>query len=178
MQVTIQRMAASDLEEVMQIEQQSFPTPWHADTFRHEIACNHNAYYVVAKAKLPEGERTVGYAGMWLVADEAHITTIAVAPAYRGRKIGERLLLNLLETAVRRGMLRATLEVRESNRVAQRLYLKYRFDAVGLRRRYYSDTGENAIVMWIENLHDPAFQRTLQTNRRLLEEKAGAPTRH
>ncbi|MBI3948148.1 MAG: ribosomal protein S18-alanine N-acetyltransferase [Armatimonadetes bacterium] len=178
MQVTIDRMEAADLEDVIRIERQSFPTPWRAETFRYEVAGNDNACYVVARAHLPEGRRVIGYAGMWLVADEAHITTIAVDPAYRGLKIGERLLVSILDAAIRQGMLRATLEVRESNRVAQKLYVKYRFDAVGMRRHYYSDTGENAIIMWIENLRDPAFQRIFRANRRLLQEDSRALARH
>ena len=93
MRVTIERMTLADLGDVMRMERQCFPTPWRPETFEYEISGNPNAYYVVARLHLPEGPRNVGYAGMWLVVDEAHITTIGVDPSYRGLKIGERLLL-------------------------------------------------------------------------------------
>lgn len=171
MRISVERMRLVDLDDVMRIEHASYPTPWRTETFRYEILDNPNGYYVVARVHFPEGVFVVGFAGMWLVADEAHITTVAVDPDYRGLKIGERLLLDLLIAATQKGAARATLEVRESNLVAQRLYLKYRFGAVGMRRRYYSDSGENAIIMWIENLHDPALQRFLNERRRCLEEE-------
>lgn len=169
MRVSIERMRLSDLDDVMRIERQCYPTPWQEDTFRYEIVGNPQAYYVVAHLHRTQGTTAVGYAGMWLVAGEAHITTVAVDPLYRGLKIGERLLVDLLDAAMRRGAFSATLEVREGNLVAQRLYIKYCFDAVGMRRGYYSDTGENAILMWIEDLADPHFLRVFHENRRKLE---------
>lgn len=169
MRVTIEPMRVEDLDDVMRIERLSYPTPWRRETFRREITQNRGSFYVVAKAHLPDGVRNVGYAGLWLIADEAHITTVAVDPEFRGLKIGERLLLSLLQRAIREGATRATLEVRESNLVAQKLYVKYHFDAVGMRRGYYSDTGENAIIMWIEDLHDPGLQEFLRERERQLE---------
>ena len=171
MRISVERMRLADLDDVMRIERESYPTPWREETFRYEVVENPNAYYVVARADLPEGTFSIGFAGMWIICDEAHITTVAVDPEFRGLKVGERLLLDLLLAATKRGALRATLEVRESNLVAQRLYFKYRFDAVGMRRRYYTDTGENAIIMWIENLHDPALQRFMAERQRCLEEQ-------
>lgn len=173
MRVSIERMRLEDLDDVTRIDRQSFPTPWRPETFRDEILQSGRAYYVVARAHFPQGMQTVGFAGMWLVLDEAHITTIGVDPACRGRKVGERLLLDLLRHATDTGIARVTLEVRESNLVAQKLYLKYCFGAVGMRRGYYSDTGENAIIMWIENLHDPALQRFLDERRRALDAAFG-----
>ncbi|NLC56892.1 MAG: ribosomal protein S18-alanine N-acetyltransferase [Armatimonadetes bacterium] len=169
MQVTIEPMREADLDDVMRIEHESYPTPWRRETFRREITENRGSCYLVAKAHQPDGVWNVGYAGMWLVADELHITTIAVDPAYRGLKIGERLLLALLRRGTEAGAARATLEVRQSNLVAQRLYRKYHFDAVGMRRGYYTDTAENAIIMWIEDLHDPGLQRFLRERERQLE---------
>ncbi|HHX38620.1 MAG TPA: ribosomal protein S18-alanine N-acetyltransferase [Armatimonadetes bacterium] len=171
MRISVERMRLPDLDDVLRIERASYPTPWRPETFRYEICDNPNAHYVVARAHFPEGPVTVGYAGMWLIIDEAHITTIAVDPNYRGLKIGERLLLTLLTAATQKGACRATLEVRESNLVAQRLYLKYHFGAAGMRRGYYTDSGENAIIMWIENLHDPRLQRFMSERRRCLEEQ-------
>ena len=156
------------------MERQCFPTPWREDTFRYEIASNRDGYYVVARAHLPEGMVNVGYAGMGLILDEAHITTVGVDPVYRGLKVGERLLVHLLQASMARGIARATLEVRESNLVAQKLYFKYGFNAVGMRRGYYSDTGENAIIMWVEDLHGPVFQRALRENLLRLEGEPSA----
>lgn len=177
MRVAIERMRLSDLPDVIRMERQCFPTPWRPETFRYEVCNNPDAYYIVARPVLPEGAPAIGYAGMWVRLDEAHITTIGVDPACRGMKVGERLLVNLLRTAIARGATRATLEVRESNFVAQRLYVKYGFDAVGMRRGYYSDTGENAILMWVEDLQAPAFQAILEENARRLEEQL-ARSRH
>ncbi|MDH7570646.1 MAG: ribosomal protein S18-alanine N-acetyltransferase, partial [Armatimonadota bacterium] len=139
------------------------------------ISGNPHACYVVARLCDHEPSPVVGYAGMWLVADEAHITNIAVHPDYRGRHVGERLLVSLLDTALQRGARHVTLEVRRGNLVAQGLYQKYRFQAVAVRRRYYSDTGEDAIVMWIEDLRDSEFQRVFLANKRGLEDE-GAPS--
>jgi ribosomal-protein-alanine N-acetyltransferase len=92
----------------------------------------------------------VGYGGMWLIVDEAHVTNIAVSALYRGRKLGERLLIELQKTASFMGAVRMTLEVRVSNLIAQRLYGKLGFYPVGTRRGYYSDNNEDALIMWAE----------------------------
>src|SRR5512146_2464083 len=110
MRVVIDRMRMADLSDVLHMERLCFPTPWRPETFRYEIASNPNAYYIVARVEDADGPRAIGYAGMWVILDEAHITTIGVDPAYRGLKIGERLLVHLLEAAVKRGANRATLE--------------------------------------------------------------------
>jgi len=105
--------------------------------------------------------RIVGYAGEWIIMDEAHITTIAVDPVMHGRRFGERLLVALLQEARYRGARRATLEVRITNRVAQRLYEKYNFLTVAIRRKYYQDTDEDALVMWVNDLFDPGVSALL-----------------
>lgn len=115
-----------------------------------------------------ELEHIVGYAGMWLMVDEAHVTTIAVDPAYRGEGIGELLLLALLDHAWEIGADTATLECRMSNTVAQQLYRKYRFEDVGVRKNYYSDDGEDALIMTTVGLESPIFRRTLAVNREKL----------
>lgn len=112
-----------------------------------------------------ELESIVGYAGVWLMVDEAHITTIAVDPAYRGEGVGELLLVDLLERSRELGATDVTLECRVSNYVAQRLYRKYTFRNAGLRKRYYSDDGEDALIMTTEPLDAPAFRETLARNR-------------
>lgn len=115
----------------------------------------------------------VGYAGLWLMTDEAHITTIAVDPDYQGNSIGEILLLALIDRATQIGARWLTLEVRVSNHVAQRLYHKYTFKEMGLRRRYYSDNGEDAIVMWTDPIESDTFQDTLKRNREALARRLG-----
>ncbi|HEY8477945.1 MAG TPA: ribosomal protein S18-alanine N-acetyltransferase [Chloroflexota bacterium] len=118
-----------------------------------------------------ELESIVGYAGLWMMADEAHITTIAVSPRYRGRGVGELLLLALIDKAIALGARWVTLEVRVSNTVAQHLYRKYTFKEMGVRRRYYSDNGEDALIMWTEPLDSPTFREVLTRNRAALKRK-------
>jgi [ribosomal protein S18]-alanine N-acetyltransferase len=103
----------------------------------------------------PDGSRLAGFAGMWIMYDEAHITTIGVDPDYRGQGLGELLLVALIDESLRRGATWITLEVRVSNDLAQRLYRKYGFIIQGTRRRYYSDNGEDAYIMWSRSLKDP-----------------------
>jgi ribosomal-protein-alanine N-acetyltransferase len=115
-----------------------------------------------------ELRRVVGYAGLWLMVNEAHITTIAVAPEYQGHGVGELLLLALVDRSIQLGALVVTLEVRVTNEVAQSLYRKYTFRETGLRKRYYSDNGEDAKIMTTEDLDTPQFQEVLAANRRAL----------
>lgn len=110
----------------------------------------------------------VGYAGLWLMTDEAHITTIAVDPDFQGNGIGELLLLSLIDRSQQIGARWLTLEVRVSNLGAQKLYEKYTFKEMGLRRRYYSDNGEDALVMWTDPIESETFQSTLSRNREAL----------
>lgn len=153
--VEIAPMTAQDIPAVLEIERRSFATPWPREAYTHELDHNRTAVYVVAR----QDEAAVGYAGMWVVMDEAHITTIAVDPPLRGLGIGERLLIGLIDRAIERGARWIQLEVRQSNMVAQRLYHKYGFREVGIRRHYYSDNGEDAVVMWTGNLGEDFQQR-------------------
>lgn len=122
----------------------------------------------------PAGPHLAGFAGMWIVFDEAHITTIGVDPPYRGRGFGELLLLGLIDEAMRRGATWLTLEVRVSNDVAQDLYRKYGFAVQGTRRRYYSDNNEDAYVMWSRSLRDPAYLARIDELRRALAVRFGS----
>ena len=128
---------------VQAIEQASFTAPWPPHAYRSELESNRLAHYLVARV----GDDVAAYGGMWLMVDEAHITTFAVHPAWRRQRIGERLLLAFLDVAVDRGAHEATLEVRLSNLAARKLYEKYGFRPVGLRPRYYSDDSEDALIM-------------------------------
>ena len=126
-------------------------------------------------AQLEEELRSiVGYAGIWIMTDEAHITTIASHPDVRGSGVGEFLLVALIHRGMEIGARWMTLEVRASNTVAQHLYRKYTFKEMGVRRRYYSDNGEDALVMWTDALDSDSFLSTLEQNERKLAERLGA----
>ena len=119
----------------------------------------------------------VGYAGIWVMTDEAHVTTIATHPDVRGRGVGELLLLALIHRSIEVGARWMTLEVRASNAVAQALYRKYTFKEMGVRRRYYSDNGEDALVMWTDALDSETFQKALEQNERKLARRLDAEVR-
>jgi ribosomal-protein-alanine N-acetyltransferase len=119
----------------------------------------------------PDQPHIAGFAGMWFMYDEAHITTIGVDPVYRGRHLGELLLLAMIEEALRREATWVTLEVRVSNNVAQRLYRKYGFTIHGTRRRYYSDNGEDAYIMWSHSLKDETYHSQLDDLREALYDR-------
>ncbi len=115
----------------------------------------------------------IGFAGMWVLYDEAHVTTIGVDPAHRGRGLGELLLATMFDEAIRRGAAWLTLEVRVSNEPALALYRKYGFAVQGRRRRYYSDNNEDAHIMWSRSLHDPSYHAELAALRQALDERLG-----
>ena len=165
--IVIEEMRLEDIPAVQLVENASFPLPWPANAFRHELTQNRNAHYIVAK----EGDHIVGYAGLWLSLDEAHITTFAVLPDYRRRRIGERMLISLFERAAKLGAEWLTLEVRASNLAAQRLYEKYGFRPAGTRRRYYSDNNEDAIIMWTERLRDSGVRERIAKLQEALEDE-------
>lgn len=163
--VSLESMRMEDIPRVLEIEQESFRTPWPREAYTHELTENRLAAYIVARA---DGE-IVGYAGMWIILDEAHVTTIAVDPAYRGQHIGERLLVGLIDAALSRDARWMTLEVRKSNATAQALYKKYGFREIGVRKGYYSDNREDAIVMWSGNLQEREYQKKLADLRAALD---------
>jgi ribosomal-protein-alanine N-acetyltransferase len=148
--LTIAFMKLSDLEQVLVVERSSFPTPWSQFAFQTELTRNQYALYLVGKLQ----GQVVAYAGSWVVLDEAHITNVAVHPDHRGLGFGHQILLALLAAAKVRGAERATLEVRTSNYVAQALYRQHGFVVCGSRRGYYTDTGEDALIMWKNDLTD------------------------
>ena len=141
--VSIEPMRLEDVPDVHRIESASFPTPWPDYAFKQEIQTNRLAHYLVVKA----GDETVGYGGMWLMVDEAHVTTFAVLPEWRRRGIGGRLMLELMHVALKLNAHIVTLEVRLSNHAARTLYGKFGFRPVGIRPRYYSDNNEDALIM-------------------------------
>lgn len=165
--VAVSAMRVEDIPAVHAVERASFPTPWPAYAFRQELESNRLARYLVARV----GTEVVAYAGIWLMVDEAHITTFAVLPEHRRRRIGERLLLRLFEIAEVMGAEWLTLEVRVSNLAAQRLYEKYGFKRAGVRRRYYSDNNEDALIMWTDRIRERAVRDRLAALRQALDER-------
>ncbi|MGZ7441991.1 ribosomal protein S18-alanine N-acetyltransferase [Paenibacillus sp. TH7-28] len=139
-------MKLEDIPDIMVIEHEAFTLPWSEEAFRNELTQNQFARYLV----LEHNGKPIGYAGMWTIVDEAHVTNIAVRTAYRGLHLGEKLLRRMMKWAIELGMVRMTLEVRVSNEVARSLYGKMGFSPAGVRRGYYSDNHEDALIMWCE----------------------------
>ena len=163
----VEPMTLDDLPTVHAIERASFAVPWPDDAYRNEIQTNRLATYVVARL----GEDVVGFAGLWVMVDEAHITTFAVDPRWRRRGVGERMLLTLLDLAVARQAREATLEVRLSNLPARKLYEKHGFRPVGIRVRYYSDNGEDALIMTTDPLASAGMQERMARLGAALDER-------
>ena len=152
----IRRMTLADVDGVHAIEEATFPRPWTREDFMKEMTQNACARYLVAE----QAGEIVGFAGAWIVLDEAHITNIAVARARRGQGVGKALTRGLLQYAANLGVVYATLEVRRSNGVAQGLYKGLGFVYVGLRKRYYEDNGEDAFIFCCDHMPaaDPDFE--------------------
>ena len=145
MQTIIEMMQIEDLEAVLEIEEASFPTPWSKNSFFYELTENQRAIYLVAKSEM---NKVIGYIGMWVVFDEGHITNLAAHPLYRRQGVGKALLNELINVARKNGIQYLTLEVRRSNLSAQDLYQKIGFVHMGVRRKYYLDNREDALIMW------------------------------
>ena len=159
--VVVEVMRLADVPAVHEIERLSFATPWPAYAFEQELRGNRLARYVVARA----GERVVGFAGVWLMVDEAHITTFGVHPDWRRQGIGRQLLLSLVDLGRTLRARRMTLEVRASNEPAQGLYRSFGFQIVGRRPRYYTDDGEDALVMTTPDLDDAQMTSLVAAER-------------
>ena len=153
---TVRAMRMSDLQTVLDIDRLSFPLPWSERTYRYEINENPSSYMFVVEIHEGRKLRVVGYVGFWFIVDEAHISTLAVHPDYRGYGIGELLLQTAISHAERLDVRIVTLEVRISNQIAINLYSKYDFEVVGSRPRYYRDNNEEALLMTREN---PKFEK-------------------
>ena len=168
----IEPMRMEDLPAVHAIEAASFDAPWPPEAYQHDLETNRLAQYLVARV----GDEIAAYGGMWLMVDEGHIITFAVHPAWRRQHIGGRLLLAFLDLAGDRGAHEATLEVRLSNLPARRLYERFGFRPVGLRPRYYSDNGEDALIMTTDPLADAAMRERIARLRAEID-AAPAPVR-
>jgi ribosomal-protein-alanine N-acetyltransferase len=188
----VEPMAVADLPQVMAIERLSFSAPWSERAYRYEIERNDHSVMLVVRSRRVAGPGgaegllrrlhlvrsslppVLGYGGLWLLVDEAHISTLAVHPEWRGHGLGELLLLSLLDWGARMGAQSATLEVRVSNHIAQGLYEKYWFDVAGRQPRYYSDNNEDAYIMVTPPFSTPEFQELLARNRAQLYARLGA----
>jgi [ribosomal protein S18]-alanine N-acetyltransferase len=155
--VHIVPMRRRHLRAVLRIEQQVYPRPWSHSLFVSEIALRSTRAYIVAKV----GRDIVGYAGLMLSLSDGHVTTIAVDPSWQRHHVGTRLLLALAREAVVRGATALTLEARLSNKPAQEMYRRFGFVPVGVRKGYYADTGEDALVMWAYEVDSPAYEELL-----------------
>lgn len=166
--VIVEPMRLADVAAVHEIERLSFATPWPAYAFEQELTSNRLARYVVARA----GARVVGFGGLWLMVDEAHITTFGVHPGWRRRGVGRRMLVALFDLAWELRAARMTLEVRVGNTAAQALYAELGFEVAGRRVAYYSDDGEDALVMTTPALASIRVQQLVAGARHRVAEEA------
>lgn len=154
-------MTPGDIPEVMAVERAAYSAGWPPTAFERELAQNAMARYVVVRES--PGAPLAGFAGLWLMVDEAHVVTVAVVPEARSKGLGNLLVHGLVLVAVEHGMALATLEVRPSNEVARRLYRRFGFYEVGTRKRYYADNHEDAVIMTTEDIQGVAYRQRLET---------------
>ncbi|MFN0144894.1 MAG: ribosomal protein S18-alanine N-acetyltransferase [Dehalococcoidia bacterium] len=166
----IRRVTIADIPAVEQVERAAFGAGWPAAAFERELTANTMARYLLLERV--EAERgpaaLIGFGGLWLMVDQAHIVTVAVDPQEQRQGYGSLLVHALVVLARESGMDEATLEVRESNGAARGLYRGYGFHEVGARKRYYSDNGEDAVIMTTESLRSAGYQQKLDRNRERL----------
>lgn len=155
--VTIAPMRRRHLRAVLRIEQQVYPRPWSLGLFMSELGFRGSRVYCVARV----ANTVVGYGGVMLVTDDGHVTTLAVDPAWHRHEVGTRLLLTLATAAVDRGAKNLTLEVRASNDAAQGLYRRFGFAPAGIRKGYYVETNEDAIIMWVNDVDTAEYAERL-----------------
>ena len=165
--INIRRMQSQDLESIMAIEPAAFGSHhWSLQSFENELNNDSGSYF---SATALETTNLLGYSGFWLIGEEAHITTLAVHPNFQRQYIGERLLINNILEAKKVGARWLTLEVRVSNERAQNLYYKYGFKSISVRKSYYQDNDEDALVLWTENIETSRFNRLLEKRIEIME---------
>lgn len=147
-EIVFRKMVEADIDHVVAVENASFSSPWARQSFCEELE-NKLAYYLLATS----GDAVIGYVGMWIIIDEAHITNVAVLPSHRRLGIGEAMMQEALVVAKSKGACAMTLEVRASNLAAKNLYEKLGFKPSGVRKNYYEDTQEDAIIMWLRDIN-------------------------
>lgn len=154
----IRKAVLQDAAAMATLDGQCFSAPWSRQAFEQELSVNEAAFYLIAAL----GDEIIGYAGLWAVLDEGHITNIAVHPAHRGKGLGEMLLAELIRISEENGLTSHTLEVRTSNQPARRLYEKYDFKIAGIRKEYYEDNREDALILW--RTHGYGFRNGIEAN--------------
>ena len=167
MTLYIRQMTPEDLDEVMEIEQYSFPTPWSRTVYEHDLKRNPKSRFFVARSE--DDDELLGYIGNWVIEDECHVGTIASKREFRGKGIAEALLIHTARTSLVEGVTYIILEVRENNFAAINLYKKLGFQQVGLRRGYYRDTGEDALLLTLHNLESLATREIPSTVAQMKE---------
>ena len=160
--VEFRPMLGADIPDVLTLERETYPQPWSEGIFRDELVQS-NRFYVVAES----GGEMVGFAGLMLVEDDAHVTTLAVKAKARKGGLGTRLMLELIAAGLARGARNLTLEVRATNAGAQRLYQRFGMVAVGVRKHYYMD--DDAVIMWATDIDQPEYAARLEEIRSGLE---------
>ncbi|MBR1680381.1 ribosomal protein S18-alanine N-acetyltransferase [bacterium] len=166
--VKISPMKKEDLDGILVVEEASYGEHhWSKDSFYSELTNNLAKYFCA----FDENNNLLGYAGSWLVIDEGHVTTIAVDPKHRGKKIGEALLTTIFDTCYKNMVKYLTLEVRVSNTPAINLYEKYNFKSLGTRKGYYQNNNEDALIMWTENIFWDKFKEKYNENVAKLKEQ-------
>lgn len=164
-ELAIEPMQEADVLAVQEIEREIFSTPWPRNAYYRELASRNTAHYIV----LRRDEEIVGYGGMWKMYDEAHVTTIGVRASEHHRGYGRVLFAALIQGAYDLGAKWMTLEVRPSNGNAIKMYEGFGFKIIGRRRGYYTDDGEDAIVMWSDSIFSPRFRYALEENLRRID---------
>jgi len=159
-QLAIEPMREADVPTVQEIEREIFSTPWPRNAYYRELSSRNSAYYVVLRR---DGD-IVGYGGMWRMYDEAHVTTIGVRHDLQHSGYGRVIFAGLVQAAYDMGAKWVTLEVRTSNDNAMRMYEGFGFKVIGRRKGYYTDNGEDAIVMWSDSIYSPRFRKAFEVN--------------
>ena len=149
----IETAKENDVDELADLDALCFEHPWSRDSFERELGHNKLAFYLAAKLPEKEGGKIIGYAGIWLIIDEGHITNIAVHPDFRQKHIASSMMEFLLKETSKAGIKRFTLEVRKNNTAARRFYKKYGFTELGIRSGYY-ENNEDAYIMWLDTEED------------------------
>jgi [ribosomal protein S18]-alanine N-acetyltransferase len=158
MEFRLEKLKRRDLRHVLPIEAKLFPEPWSAAVFNSELALRHGRLYRAAWS----GDALAGYIGFMMVDDEAHITTIATAPDFQRQGVARTLIIDGIRTLVPTGIRHLSLEVAAGNVPAQELYRRFGFAPVGVRKRYYPVTGEDALVMWVYDIDTPEYAERLE----------------
>ncbi len=168
-QVKVEKITKGDVDEVFELEILIHPEHhWSKESFYNELS-NNLAYYYCIK---DEKNKIFAYIGFWLIIDESHITTLAVHPDYRKMQLAQILLIQMIQICYKNMVKYITLEVRESNIPAIRLYEKFLFESIGMRKNYYQDNGENAIIMFTQNIWYDKFKNNFAQLKSLINKTA------